>query len=444
MVPILAFAIVAGILTILAPCTLPVVPLILGAAAADGRRRMAGLLIGFGLTFIGVTVLLASVLAVAGLTTGLLRPAAAIVLGAAGLNLALPWLGDRLDRFLGPLARAGTRLAGRSAGSGFAPGLVLGGAIGLIWAPCVGPIMAAVIAVAVSRGPSLETLAIAVAYVAGAAIPLGLIAGWGRRATRSLGTGATRGRLQRSFGIAMLLSAVLVVSGLDLTLENGVSALLPAGWTGALTSVEQQPAVQDGLATLEESGVNDQSGASPDANPSPAQPGAPAGTPGQLPAPIATTLPSSVVLENLGAAPDFRGITAWINSPALSISGLRGKVVLVEFWTFDCINCQHVQPYVKAWSDRYSAAGLVVVGVHTPELSFERDLGNVRQAVTQNGLKYPVAFDPAFTTWNAYANSYWPAFYFIDTTGQIRHTHFGEGDYAGSEQVIRELLAGSG
>jgi len=438
MVLILGFAIIAGVLTILAPCTLPVVPLILGAAATDGRQRVAGLLVGFGLTFIGVTVLLASALAAAGLTTGTLRLAGAVVLGAAGLSLALPWLGTRLERFLGPVARGGAHIAGRSGGSGLVGGLVLGGAIGLIWAPCVGPIMAAVIAVAVSRGPNGETVAIAVAYVAGAAIPLGLIAGWGRRATRPLGAAAMRGRLQRSFGIAMVFSALLVISGLDLTVENGISAFLPSGWTGALTSVEQQPAVQDGLATLEESGVNNQNGTSP------AVPSGPDAAAGQLPAPIATTLPSSVALENLGAAPDFRGITAWINSPALTISGLRGKVVLVEFWTFDCINCQHVQPYVKAWSDRYGPSGLVVVAVHTPELSFERDLGNVRQAVAQAGLDYPVAFDPAFATWNAYANSYWPAFYFIDKTGQIRHTHLGEGDYAGCEQVIRQLLGEPG
>jgi cytochrome c biogenesis protein CcdA/thiol-disulfide isomerase/thioredoxin len=435
MILILGFALIAGVLTILAPCTLPVVPLILGAAAADGRRRVTGLLLGFGLTFIGATVLLASALATAGLTTGTLRLASAVVLGAAGLTLALPWLGARLDRFLGPLARGGTRLASGSAGSGLRGGLVLGGAIGLIWAPCVGPIMAAVIAVAASRGPSVETVAIAIAYVAGAAIPLGLIAGWGRQATRSLGAAAAGGRLQRSFGIAMVLSALLVVSGLDLSVENGISAFLPAGWTGALTSVEQQSAVQNGLATLEEPGVTHQTG------PGPAVPTGPDAAAGQLPAQIATTLPSSVVLKDLGAAPDFRGITAWINSPALTIAGLRGQVVLVEFWTFGCINCQHVQPYVKAWSDRYGPAGLVVVGVHTPELSFERDLGNVRQAVSQAGLQYPVAFDPAFSTWNAYANSYWPAFYFIDKTGQIRHTHFGEGDYAGSEQVIRQLLA---
>jgi cytochrome c biogenesis protein CcdA/thiol-disulfide isomerase/thioredoxin len=434
MAPVLAFALIAGILTILAPCTLPVVPLILGAASADGRRRVAGLLVGFGLTFSGTTVLLASALAAAGLTTGTLRLAAAVVLGAAGLSLALPRLGARLERFTGPLAQAGTRLAGQSQGSGLGGGLVLGGAIGLIWAPCVGPIMAAVIAVAVGHGPSLETLAIAVAYVAGAAIPLGLIAGWGQRATRTLG--ASGGRLQRSFGVAMVLSAVLVISGLDLAVENGASAFLPAGWSPGLSSVEQQPAVQDGLTTLEESGVSNQNATAKDA----ASNGA--GTAGgALPVPIASTLPASVALENLGFAPDFRGITAWINSPALTIAGLRGKVVLVEFWTFACINCQHVQPYVKAWSDRYGPAGLVVVGVHTPELSFERDLGNVRQAVAQAGLHYPVAFDPAFATWNAYANSYWPAFYFIDKDGQIRHSHFGEGDYAGSEQVIRQLLA---
>jgi cytochrome c biogenesis protein CcdA/thiol-disulfide isomerase/thioredoxin len=434
---LLAFAFIAGGLTILAPCTLPVVPLILGAAAADGRRRVAGLILGFGLAFVGTTILLASALAAAGLTTSTLRVAAAVVLGAAGLSLALPSLGAWLDRALGPLARSGVHLAGGSANSGFAGGLVLGGAIGLIWAPCVGPIMAAVIAVGVSRGPSEETLAVAVAYVAGAAIPLGLIAAWGRRATRPLGAVAHGSRLQRSFGVAMALSALLVVSGLDLPVQNGLSAWLPGGWTSALTSIEQQPAVQDGLATLEESGVTNDMGAHPGPT-GPAELGGP-GKP--LPAPIATSLPSSVVLEDLGAAPDFQGITAWINSPALKIAGLRGKVVLVEFWTFACINCQHVQPYVKAWSERYGPAGLVVVGVHTPELSFERDLGNVRQAVSQAGLTYPIAFDPGFATWNAYANSYWPAFYFVDKTGQIRHTHFGEGDYAGSEQVIRQLLA---
>ena len=149
----------------------------------------------------------------------------------------------------------------------------------------------------------------------------------------------------------------------------------------------------------------------------------------------------AVALEDLGPAPELTGITAWINSDPLTLASLRGKVVLVHFWTFGCINCIHVQPYVKAWYDQYAADGFVVVGVHTPELSFERDIGNVRDAVAKDDVRFPVAFDPAYATWNAYRNRYWPAFFFVDKNGRIRHTHFGEGDYDGSEQVIRELLA---
>ncbi len=399
MVSLVAFALLAGCLTILAPCTLPVVPLVLGAASGDGRPRVLGLVIGFGLTFVVATVLLASVLAAAGVTTGALRIGAALVLGVVGIGLAIPPLELRLGALGGPLARVGLRLAG-AAPSGLPGGLILGAAIGLIWAPCVGPIMAAVIVGAAIHGPSLETVAIAVAYVAGAAIPIGLIAGWGQRATRRL-QAASRFRLRRSFGAAMALSALLIITGLDLPIETGVSAFLPAGWSGALALDNQPPAAQDGL-----------------------------------PAP-----PADVVLGDLGSAPDFAGISAWINSAPLTMADLRGRVVLVEFWTFACINCIHVQPYVNAWYEQYASAGLVVVGVHTPELSFERDLDNVRQAVSRAGLRYPVAFDPNFATWNAYHNSFWPALYFIDRTGRIRHTHFGEGDYQGSEQVIRQLLS---
>ena len=243
---------------------------------------------------------------------------------------------------------------------------------------------------------------------------MALIANWGRRASDRMGSAVRRGQLRRGLGVAMLATAVLVTSGLDLTVENAVADALPAGWSGALAAVEQQQAVQQELDALR-------------SNP-------------------ATTAPTvggvtGIALEDLGPAPEVAGIQAWINSEPITIASLRGKVVLVEFWTFACINCIHVQPHVNAWYERYASEGLVVIGVHTPELSFERDLANVRDAVAKAGIRYPVAVDPGFATWNAYRNNYWPALYFIGRDGRIRHTHVGEGDYDGSEQVIRGLLA---
>jgi len=434
MLVILVFSFVAGILTILAPCTLPVVPLVLGAAATGGRQRTLGILAGFSLTFVAAAVLLASALAAAGLTTDRLRLASAIVLGLVGLTLVLGRVGTWAERRLAPIAGFGARLAGRRPGDGLVGGLVLGGAIGLVWAPCVGPIMAGVIAAAAIDGPSAETVLIALAYVAGAAVPVAIVAGWGRRASDAMGGAARRGQLRRALGVAMLGTAVLVTTGLDLTVENGVANLLPAGWSGALVAVERQPDIQRELDLLR----TDRSSTPPAGGRATV---AATPSPGDLPAPVATSLPSNVALEDLGPAPELAGIEAWINSDPLTIRALRGRVVLVEFWTFACSNCIHVQPYVKAWFDRYASAGLVVIGVHTPELSFERDLGNVRDAVAKADIRYPVAFDPAYATWNAYRNGYWPAFFFIDRSGRIRHMHVGEGDYDGSEQVIRELLS---
>ncbi|GAC1664593.1 MAG: hypothetical protein NVS9B8_05080 [Candidatus Limnocylindrales bacterium] len=422
---VIVFAFLAGLLTILGPCTLPVIALVLGGAAGGGRRRVAGIFLGFGLSFVAVTVLFAAVLAAAGLTTDRLRIAAAAVLGLVGLSLAWPWLGRMFERLLPPAQNlASARIAPLGDGGmawakepapvqrpgGLAGGAILGAGIGLIWAPCVGPIMAAVIASAVVGGPSPFALAIAGAYVVGATIPLAAIARWGHRATRTVNARRAE-KLRRSFGLAMTLTSVVVLSGLDVPLQARLSAGLPADLGSALVSIEQQPAVQENLTVLRPSAV--------------------AGS-------------GTVPLEDLGPAPELAGITTWINSEPLTLAQLRGRVVLVHFWTFGCINCIHVQPYVKAWSETYGRDGFVVVGVHTPELSFERDIANVRAAVASANVRFPVAFDPAYATWNAYRNSYWPAFYFIDKSGRIRHVHFGEGDYDGSEAVIRELLAEPG
>jgi thiol-disulfide isomerase/thioredoxin len=285
-------------------------------------------------------------------------------------------------------------------------GLAFGAGIGVLWAPCVGPLMASVIAAAAVEGPTPGGIAIAGAYVIGATIPLAALALGGRTLAARLGTASRGLRLRQGYGLLMLLAGVLVITGLDLRLQSA-AATTSAGFEEAALAAGQTSAPAAGVI---------------DSSPN-----------------TGLTVP----LEDLGAAPEFAGITAWINSDPLTMASLRGKVVLVHFWTFACINCIHVQPYVKAWYDAYGDDGFVVVGIHTPELSFERDLGNVRQAVADDGVTFPVGFDPQFDTWHAYQNRFWPAFWFVDRQGRIRHVHYGEGDYAASEAVIQELLAES-
>lgn len=446
MLTTLLFALAGGLLTVISPCVLPVVPLLVGSSVGpDGSpgsagRRVTGLILGFGGAFLVTTVLLASTLAAAGVTTAQLRVVSALLLVAFGATLVIPALGRAVERRSAWIARATTRIAGtplRQAANGATPandpgaspgmagGLALGALIGLIWSPCVGPIMAAVIATAVTQGPSPDLLVVTLAYVTGAAIPLAAIAIGGRRAVARLGSGLARERLVRAFGAITVAAGLLVATGLDLPLQARIAGLLPDGWAtidgvAPAAAVEPVPSV---AAPVPEPLIN------ADGRP--------------LPSPLADSLPASVTLEDLGPAPELKGITAWINAEPQTLASLRGKVVIVHFWTFGCINCVHVQPYVKDWAERYAGAGLVVLGVHTPELSYERDLDNVRDAVDRQGVRFPVAFDPEFASWRAYGNRYWPGFFFIDRQGEIRRADAGEGSYDIREQVIRELLAGA-
>jgi cytochrome c biogenesis protein CcdA/thiol-disulfide isomerase/thioredoxin len=401
---LLPLAFLAGILTILSPCVLPIIPLVVGTTLTGRTVQVVAILVGFALSFVLATVALASMLAAMGVTTSGVRLVAIVVLGLAGATIAMPALASRVSRLASLGSPVGARVIGSApADAGLVRGLVLGSMIGLLWAPCVGPLMAAVIASALVVGPTVEGAAVALAYVAGTAAALGLVAFGGRRAIRMVRPAWSEG-VRRAAGLAMVVTAALVLLGVDQTLAAALPSIVdPAAVEGAASG--------SGTAT------------------DPAE---------EVPVDAADALP------DLGPAPELTGITDWINSPPLSLASLRGKVVLVHFWTFGCINCQHVQPYVKAWADKYAGDGLVVVGVHTPELSFERDIANVREAVTDDGVRFPVAFDPAYSTWNAYGNRYWPAFYFVDRDGRIRHTHFGEGDYDGSEAVIRSLLAAPG
>ncbi|MEO5703442.1 MAG: cytochrome c biogenesis protein/redoxin [Candidatus Limnocylindrales bacterium] len=410
MLVLVSFAFIAGVVSILAPCTLPVVPLVMGAGAGGGSRRPVGIVVGLAISFVAVTIILASILAALGISTAGLRVVAVIALGSIGLTLAWPWFARRVDATFRPVAQLGVRLAGGQSRNGFRSGVAMGAAIGLVWAPCVGPIMAGTIAVAATRGPSLETALVALAYVAGAALPLLAVARLGRRFVDRVGGLAADMKPRRALGSLTVVAALLIATGLDARVQSAVTAVLPAEWSAVLYSVERQPIIQQEVRALDKS------------------------------APTASG-PADVSLGQYGQAPEFEGITAWINTEPLTISGLRGRVVLVHFWTFGCINCQNVQPYVKAWYGRYAAQGFEVIGVHTPELSFEKDIANVREAVIDKGVTFPVAFDPNFRTWNAYANSYWPAMYFIDKAGRIRYAHVGEGAYAEQEQVIRQLLA---
>jgi cytochrome c biogenesis protein CcdA/thiol-disulfide isomerase/thioredoxin len=391
---LLVIAFLAGVLTILGPCSLPILPLVLGAAGTGRAARVAAVLAGFAGTFLLTTVVIAAALAALGVTTQPLRLLAAAVFAVAGAVLAWPraadWLGRRAPRPAARVSSLGPR-------GDVSAGLVFGAGIGVLWAPCAGPLMAPVIAAAVVGGPSASGLALAAAYVAGAAVPLAAIALGGRSLAMRM-DGAVRGlRLRRAYGVLMVAAALVLATGLDVRLQAAAASPPATGAAGASTS-----------------------GGDPTPDP---------------------TLPV-VPLENLGVAPDFEGITSWINSEPLTMASLRGKVVLVHFWTFACINCIHAQPYVKAWYERYAADGFVVVGVHTPELSFERELANVRQAVADDGVTFPVAFDPSYATWNAYRNKAWPGFWFVDRQGIIRHVQYGEGDYDRSEAVIRELLGG--
>ena len=293
---------------------------------------------------------------------------------------------------------------------------MLGASLGLVYAPCAGPILAAV--VALDGAVSAERLVLGFAYGAGAAIALLAVMLLGRSLTRRIGPHA--GRLQQAFGVLMVAVAVLLAAGLDRDFQAAIADDLPSALVYPASSLEETGAVKRSLARVH------------------------GGRPG--PRDIARR-DGDPLLRDGGTAPEFTGIARWLNTPAgqePSVRGLRGRVVLVDFWTYTCINCLRTLSHLRAWDSRYRAAGLSIVGVHTPEFAFERRESNVRDAIAENGLRYPVGLDNDYGTWNAWLNRYWPAKYLIDARGQVRYWHFGEGDYDETERAIRALLAEAG
>jgi cytochrome c biogenesis protein CcdA/thiol-disulfide isomerase/thioredoxin len=414
MLVLLAFALLAGAGTALSPCVLPVLPALLSAGGAGGRRRPLGVVLGLTVTFTVTIVGVAEVVGGVGLGTDPLRALAVVVLAGFGLALLLPGVAARLEA---PLARL-SRFGPRTRGDGFASGLVVGAALGFVYTPCAGPVLAAVITVSAATGRSV---AVAVAYALGSAAVLLVLCIGGRRVldrVRAAGRGPV---VQRTLGAIMLITAVAIVTNVDVSFDQLVARKIPE--VSLTASLERSDAAARRLRTLN------------DRKPRFAQP---------VPAGIG---PGAGGLPRLGRAPEFTGTERWFNTLGgrpESLRALRGRVLLVDFWTYTCINCLRTLPYLEAWDRRYRDAGLTIVGVHTPEFAFEHDAGNVANAVKRLGIRYPVVQDNEMGTWNAYANQYWPADYLVDATGEVRYADIGEGNSDKTEAAIRSLLAERG
>ena len=399
---VLILAYLGGVLTILSPCILPVLPFVFARSDRPFMRNGLPMLLGMAITFAVVATLAALGGGWAVHANQYGRWVAMAVLAFLGLTLLSTHLAEWITR---PCVALGNRLSQRSAADGDSVwgAAGLGVATGLLWAPCAGPILGLLLTGAALNGASVQTTLLLLTYAAGAATSLGLALLIGGRVfalmKRSLGAGEW---VRRALGVLVLCGVAAIALGLDTGLLTRVSLASTSGIEQKLiNAVRPAPAPQPELKAGE-------------------------------PLPVE------------GAFPSLAGATQWLNSPPLSAESLRGKVVLVDFWTYSCINCIRALPYVRGWADKYKDHGLVVIGVHAPEFAFEKEPANVARAVKELGVDYPVALDNDYAIWKGFDNQYWPAHYFIDAQGRIRHHHFGEGEYRQSEDVIRQLLADAG
>jgi cytochrome c biogenesis protein CcdA/thiol-disulfide isomerase/thioredoxin len=427
---LILFGFLAGAGTALSPCVLPVLPIALSAGATGGRRRPLGIVVGLTAAFTFATVALVYVLDVLGLPDTLLRTLAVVALLAFGATLIVPALAARLEgRLSSVAARLGVRPADTT-GEGFGSGLLVGASLGLVYAPCAGPILAGVITVSASQPFTAGRLAVALAYGVGSALVLYLLMLGGRRLAAPLARRS--GTLQAAMGAVMVLVALAMLNDYDLRFQSAIAKDLPGFLVNPTERLEKTSATRRGLDDIRGRSSSRLS----------ASAGDDAGT-----SVHAGSAARRLQLKDFGRAPDFTDTQRWFNTAdgrPLTMADLRGSVVLIDFWTYTCVNCLRTLPYLKAWDERYRAQGLTIVGVHTPEFPFEKDAGNVADAIEREGLRYPVVQDNDYGTWDAYGNRYWPAHYFVDARGHVRYAHFGEGDYAHGEAVIRALLADAG
>ncbi|QRF56191.1 cytochrome c biogenesis protein DipZ [Variovorax paradoxus] len=376
----------AGVATVGSPCILPMLPLLLGAtlaptgpSARTASLRPLLIVAGFVLSFAAAALAFGASTRVLGLSPQALRDASIVVLLAFGLLLSWPRLLDRLAAPLGFLADAGQRLGDR-AGASHRGALLLGASLGLLWTPCAGPVLASVLTLIATEEQSWTAAWLLLMYAIGAGVPMLAIAYGGQAASARIRVVAKHMHaLRRVFGLLMMATALAMALPVDTQLSAWLSR---AAWS---------------------------SGGSSSA-------------------------------ASVTTAPDFVGIDQWFNSPALTIEGLRGQVVLVDFWTHGCVNCVNTLPHLREWARRYRERGLVVVGVHTPEFAFERDAAGLQSAIRRHGIDYPVAQDNRYRTWKAWGTAYWPSLYLVDRTGRVVFRHVGEGDYEHIERQIEQAL----
>jgi cytochrome c biogenesis protein CcdA/thiol-disulfide isomerase/thioredoxin len=422
---LLIFSFLAGFITILAPCIWPLLPIVFSASSGGGKRKSLGITLGVMASFTIFTLGISYIVKIFPIAPNTLRLIATGIIALLGLSMLIPALGARFEVFinnvLGPL-----QSKFKKEGDGLGAGLVTGFSLGLVWAPCAGPILATIATLSATQSVNIKVVAITLAYVLGLGIPLYIFSSFSAGLFKKMRTvNKYTGIIQQGFGLIMIITAILIYTNYAAVLQARVLNLFP-GYSRFLGQFENNNKLQNELDNL-------------------------AGRKAQT---IAED--SQKLLSDGGPAPEFVGISNWLNLGSFESTFnvmvplelhdryLRGKVVLVDFWTYSCINCVRTLPHLVTWYERYKNDGFVIIGVHTPEFAFERESQNVQNAIKQFNITYPVAQDNDYGTWKNYQNHYWPAEYLIDAKGHIRRTHFGEGGYDHMEEAIRALLKENG
>lgn len=414
---LLFFSFLAGIVTVLSPCVLPVLPALLSAGGGKGHLRPLGIICGLIFSFTFFTLTLTAIVHLTGVSPDFLRYIAIALIVIFGLLMIFPTLGEKFSRATSGIANLGQSVQEKSKlfGSGFWSGFILGIALGLVWTPCAGPILATITTLVATSAVSWSTFLITLAYSLGAAIPMLLIIYGGKKIINSSkGLSQYAEWIRKGFGVLMILGALAIAFHYDVKFQQIAIEYVP------LINIENNSIVKKELDKLRDfTSTSNKNFILPTEE---------------------SIIKKEATLPKIAAAPELKGVTGWVNTDPFTLQQLRGKVILIDFWTYSCINCIRTFPYLKDWYAKYKDKGFVIVGVHTPEFEFEKNINNVKEAVQRFGIKYPVALDSDFKTWQNFNNRYWPAHYLIDQEGIVRSFHFGEGAYMETENDIRKLL----